>query len=69
MYFKDKVEAFYFSSIEELLKIIKFLKNNPEIRQTVKNSGLEKLKKGRHSVLDRAEMISQHVNELKHLKN
>lgn len=68
-YFKDREEAFYFSTIEELIEIIKFLKTNPEIREKVKNSGFEKLKNGNHSVLDRATMIFQHVCEFKNIYN
>lgn len=61
--FKDRGEAFFFSSIEELLSIMNLLKHNPQIAERVKKSGYRRLLIGKHSIVDRANMIVSHVTE------
>lgn len=56
-YFKDKEEAFFFSSIEELISIVELLKNDPELRENVRISGHRRLLKGQFTIADRAERI------------
>jgi len=56
-YFKDKEEAFFFSSIEELISIVELLKNDPETREKVRISGHSRLLKGQNTIADRAERV------------
>jgi hypothetical protein len=55
--FKDREEAFFFSSKEELLSIILELKNNKTLRNKVLSAGYNKLMSSNHSILDRAQFI------------
>ncbi len=65
-YFVDREEAFFFSSIDELVTIIYYLKNNPEIREKVQAAGYRKLLQGSHTISDRANQIYRfavnHIN-------
>lgn len=67
-YFKDKEDAFFFSSIEELLSIMHLLKHNPQINEQVRKSSRRRLLSGKHSIIDRANMIINHVTEHRVLK-
>lgn len=51
--FKDSEEAFFFSSIDELLEIVKYLKENPEVVSEVKRRGHIRVLTSGHSVVDR----------------
>lgn len=51
--FKDREEAFFFSSIDELISIAQHLKANPECIEKTKQRGYERLLASRHSVVDR----------------
>ena len=60
-YFKDRQEAFYFSSIAELLEIINTLKNDPALRERVRTAGYQKLLQTPNTIADRARQINQFV--------
>lgn len=51
--FKDREEALFFSSKEELLKIVKQLENEPNFVENIKQGGYEKLRNSRYSIVDR----------------
>lgn len=51
--FRDKEEAFFFSSVDELLKIVALLSSDPALVIDVKRRGYERLMKSRHSIVDR----------------
>jgi spore maturation protein CgeB len=53
--FKDKEEAFFFSSINELLEIAHYLQANPRVVKETKLRGRERLLNSRHSVVDRCQ--------------
>ena len=50
-YFKDREEACFFSTTDELLSIVKFLKNNPEDRERMRIAGYERLLAGDYTVM------------------
>jgi spore maturation protein CgeB len=60
-YFKDREEAFFFSSIEELVEIVFDLKENPNLRESVRVAGHKRLLEGGNSILNRAEQVHQFV--------
>jgi len=51
--FRDREEAFFFSSVDELLEVVEILSNSPSLVIDAKNRGYERLLKSRHSVVDR----------------
>jgi len=51
--FKDREEAFFFSSAGELLEIVRELSRNPKLVRDTKVRGHERLLNSRHSVVDR----------------
>jgi spore maturation protein CgeB len=51
--FKDREEAFFFSSVDELLDVVEILSNDPSLVIDVKNRGYDRLLKSRHSIVDR----------------
>lgn len=51
--FKDREEAFFFSSVEELSDIVETLSANPGLVIETKYRGYERLLKSRHSIVDR----------------
>lgn len=57
LYFKDREEAFFFSSIEELVSIVGCLKLDPELREKVRISGYRRLLNGKNTIADRAERL------------
>jgi len=61
LYFKDREEAFFFSSIEELVDIVAELKANPLRREDVRAAGYKRLMSGRNTLHDRASQIVQYV--------
>ena len=60
-YFKDREEAFFFSTADELLEIVRVLKNNPDLRERVRVAGYEKLLHTPNTLKDRAKQIDQFV--------
>jgi len=51
--FKDREEAFFFSSNEELLAIVQRLRQDPKCIEDTKERGYKRLLASRHSVVDR----------------
>lgn len=51
--FKDREEAFFFSSVDELLDIVQQLARDPQCVNEAKQRGYERLLASRHSVIDR----------------
>lgn len=64
-YFRDREEAYFFSSIEELVNIVQDLKSNPEKREYVRAAGYARLLKGAHTISDRAVQVHECVKELR----
>jgi spore maturation protein CgeB len=62
--FKDKEEAFFFSSVSELLEIVKVLKSNPELRRRVRDAGYRRLKLNGDTLRSRACQIDGRVKEM-----
>ncbi len=61
-YFIDREEAFFFSSIDELLSIIRQLKDNPDIRQRVRTAGHARLMTSENTILNRANQVHRFVS-------
>jgi spore maturation protein CgeB len=60
-YFIDKQEAFFFSTIEELIEIVNFLKNNPYERRRVQKNAYNKLIESHNTIYDRSKFISDKI--------
>jgi len=60
-YFKDREEAYFFSSIEELICILRELKADPDNREKVRAAGHERLLKGANTINDRALQVYKYV--------
>lgn len=58
-YFKDREEAMFFSTKEELSKILTFLKNNLDKREQIRQNGLNRLLKNKDDILDRAKFVEK----------
>jgi hypothetical protein len=58
-YFNDREEAFFFSSIEELISIVKSLKSNPGMRERVRAAGYARLMQSDNTILSRAKLVFQ----------
>jgi len=65
LYFKDREEAFFFSSIEELVDIVAELKSNPSKREAVRAAGYRRLVSGQHTINDRALQILRYVRSVR----
>ncbi len=63
-YFKDREEAYFFSSVEELINIIKLLKTNFKVRKKVCAAGYSRLLRGNNTVNERAMHIYKHVKKI-----
>ncbi len=61
-YFKDREEAFFFSTIEELVSIVRQLKDNPDTRQRVRAAGHARLMSSEHTILKRANHVHRFVS-------
>jgi spore maturation protein CgeB len=61
LYFKDREEAFFFSSVEELIDIVADLKANPSKREEVRTAGYKRLISGPNTIDDRALQIVRYV--------
>lgn len=60
-YFIDREEAYFFSSIDELIDIIKSIKHDPVTREKVRAAGHARLLRGSSTVDDRALQIYKYV--------
>lgn len=60
-YFKDREEAFFFSSISELIEIVKRLKADPEGRERVRAAGYARLIRGSSTIDFRATQVYKFV--------
>jgi spore maturation protein CgeB len=63
--FKDKKEAFFFSSVDELIEIVDYLIKNPQIREMVRVAGYDRLMKDGYALSDRALQIHNFVKKQK----
>ena len=61
IYFVDREEAYFFSSINELVEILKELKNNPAKREQIRKAGHKRLLAGNFTIKDRARQIDKFV--------
>ena len=68
-YFKDREEAYFFSSIQELIDIVSELKKDPSKREQVRAAGYAKLLAGTHSINDRARQLIRCVHGIKKGQN
>lgn len=62
--FRDREEAFFFSSKDELLSIVRQLVADPQLIENTKQRGYERLLASRHSVVDRCEDALEMFNRL-----
>ena len=60
-YFTDREEAYFFSTIDELIEIVAELKRDPKTRERVRQAGHRRLLAGAHTIRDRAAQIDQFV--------
>lgn len=60
-YFKDREEAFFFSSSKELVDIMTLLKQEPALREKVRQAGYQRLMQSSHTIGDRAKQIDHFV--------
>jgi hypothetical protein len=58
-YFKDREEAYFFSTIEELCQIVRDLKNDPAMRERVRSAGYTRLMQSDNTILSRAKQVHQ----------
>jgi spore maturation protein CgeB len=63
--FKEGEEAFFFETNDELISIIRNLKENPSVRHRVAENGRIRVLKGRHEVADRARQIIESIERIK----
>jgi len=60
-FFKEDEEACFFSSQEELVNKVKWLINNPDIRESIAQAGLRRIWKDGHDVTSRAKKFLQKI--------
>jgi spore maturation protein CgeB len=65
-YFKDREEAYFFSSIEELINIVQELKNDLEKREKVRVAGYARLLASANTINDRALQVYKYVESKIH---
>ena len=63
-YFKDREEAFFFSSVGELVDIVQELKAQPSLRENARSAGYRRLLSGRNTIDDRAAQVLGYVTSL-----
>jgi len=63
-HFKDGEEAFFFSSIHELLTVMKFIADHPERASKIRYAGQKRLLEKQDSIDDRIQMMISVVREL-----
>ena len=61
-YFKDRKEAYFFSSPDELIDIFKLLKNDPNQRESVRKAGMKRLAEDGHTIGERVAQIESFVS-------
>ncbi len=64
-HFRDREEAYFFSSIRELIQIVENLKNNPQNREKVRMAGYARLLQSGNIIYDRAEQVYKFVEKIK----
>lgn len=62
-YFTDWEEAFFFSSAKELIEIMTLLKQEPALREKVRQAGYQRLMQSSHTIGDRAKKIDHFVKQ------
>lgn len=62
-YFKDREEAYFFSTISELIKIVHELKFDSVKRELVRSAGYARLLKGFNTIDDRALQVYKYVKQ------
>lgn len=60
-YFKDREEAYFFSSIDELISIMQELKRDPVNREKVRVAGYARLLAGANTINDRALQVYKYI--------
>jgi hypothetical protein len=60
-YFTDREEAFFFSSVDELVAIVSQLKSSPSKREEVRAAGYKRLISAHNTIDDRAAQIVRYV--------
>ena len=63
-FFKDREEAYFFSSTEELVNIVSLLKNNRTLRDEIAIKGYNRIMSERHEVIDRVRQIISTVEKI-----
>jgi spore maturation protein CgeB len=63
-FFKDREEAFFFSSVGELIEIINYLKNNISERNRIARNGYLRVLESGHGAIDRAMQIIEAYKKL-----
>lgn len=63
--FEENVEACFFSSKEEMISKVKWLINNPKIREKISNAGLRRVWRDKHDVLNRAKYFLSKIKKNK----
>lgn len=58
-FFKDREEAFFFSTIDELVAIVRQLRADPALRARVLQAGYARLQQGSHTIRDRALQVER----------
>jgi spore maturation protein CgeB len=64
-YFTDREEAYFFSSIEELIEIVGHLKAHPATREKVRAAGYKRLRAEANTIDDRAARIVRYVRTIR----
>ena len=64
-HFKDREEAFFFSSVGELVDIVAELKAQPSLREEVRAAGYRRLLSGRNTIDDRAAQVFSYVTTVR----
>jgi spore maturation protein CgeB len=64
--FRDREEAYFFSSIRELIQIVENLKTDPQNREKVRAAGYARLLQSGNTINDRAEQVYKLVEKIKH---
>ena len=67
-HFKDREEAYFFSSIEELISIVEELKSDPDKREEVRAAGYARLLAGANTINDRAMQVYKYVEKNRRLQ-
>ncbi len=64
-YFEDRKEAYFFSSEKELLSVMQYIEKHPEEAQLVRRRGIERLQHDKHTIDDRINTITFHINQIR----